>query len=522
MFCSGFPKCVVDEYFASPLNRIPIWVRWLVVLLPLRIALITIVPVLPEEAYHWNFARHLDWSYYDHPPMIAWSIAAGRVLFGDTALGIRVVPLLYSVGTSILLARMAKRFYGDAAAVWAIVLFTLMPVGLMVSAAGFPDSPLLFFWALTMSLAWKAIDGQDGRRWMAAGAALGAAMLSKYTAVLLVPGVFLHLVSSRRDRRWLATPWPYLAAVVALAVFAPVIYWNWKHEWSSFRFQTMGRMEEARGTAGRPGRFLVNQALANVPLTLPLLLAAAVRLVRTARREEQFLRSCLLPILSVFVLVSLFRPAHLLWPVPGYLGLIVVMAAIVPEGRGRVARLYGRARHALVAISIAGFLIAGVHLGFFLPWISPIQGPYGWEEAAARAREVWATIPDPAFYLALGRKYTCTSQLAYRLNLPEDVFGADLIGDHALQYEYWSDPAFLKGRSAVIVLEDHTRAYRLERLRQLFGTVEPAGEVVVPVGRSPLVPAPPVRFTLYRARGYQPPESLLSRRLDGGHDRRRD
>jgi hypothetical protein len=380
----------------------------------------------------------------------------------------------------------------------------------------------MFFWALTMSLAWDAIEGRDGWRWVAAGAALGAAMLSKYTAVLLVPGVLFHLLSSRRDRRWLSTPWPWLAGVAALAVFSPAIYWNWTHEWASFLFQTKGRMDEARGTAGRPARFVLNQALAFFPLTAPLMLAAAVRLLRTARRDEQFLRACVLPIVVVFGLVSFFRPAHLLWPLPGYLGMVVVMSAVASEGTGLVARLYGRGRVALVAVSITGFLIAGVHLGWFLPWVAPLQGPYGWEEAAARAREVRATIPEPAFYLALGRKYTCTSQLAYRLNLPHDVFGADLIGDNALQYEYWSDPAALKGRSAVIVLENQTRGDRLERLRQLFETVEPAGEVVVPVGRSPLTPAPPVSFSLFRARGYRPPVALLTRRLDGGHDRRRD
>src|SRR5687767_11687520 len=97
-----------------------------------------------------------------------------------------------------------------------------------VSAAGFPDSPLLFFWALTMTLAWAAIEGSDGRRWLAAGAGLGMAMLSKYTAVMLVPAVFLFLVISKPHRRWLATPWPYLAGVTALIVFTPVIYWNWK------------------------------------------------------------------------------------------------------------------------------------------------------------------------------------------------------------------------------------------------------------------------------------------------------
>lgn len=490
----------------EPVKRSPPWARWLLAVLPLRIALAAIVPVLPEEAYHWNFGRHLDWSYYDHPPLIAWSIAAGRLVFGDNAFGIRAVPLLYSAGTTILLARMAKRFYGEAAAVWAVVLFTIMPVALPVSEAGFPDSPLLFFWTLAMMLAWIAIEGRDGRRWIPAGAALGMAMLSKYTAVLLVPGVLLYLVLSKRDRRWLATPWPYLAGATALIVFTPAIYWNWKHEWASFLFQTEGRIEEGRGMPGKPIHFLLGQALAYFPLTLPLLAWTAVRLIRTVRPEEQFFRACALPIFVTFWVVSFTRPAHLLWPLPGHLGLTVVMAGIAAEGMERIPRLYRRARSGLIALSLIVLLGAGFHLAYFLPWIDPLQGPYGWEAAARAASALRSTLPPSAFYLGLGRKYTCTSQLAYQLNLPYDVHGANLVEDSALQYAYWSDPAALRGRDAVIVIETRTRATLYEPvLKKYFDRVEPAGELTIPVGRSTVRKVRPLAFFLYRGTGYRPP-----------------
>src|SRR5579862_513746 len=180
---------------------LPDWARWLLALLPVRILLAAIAPVLPEEAYHWNFARHLDWSYLDHPPMIAWAIAVGRLVAGDTPFGIRLVPLVFSVGSSIVLARFTRRLYGEVAAVWAILLFTLSPIPLVVSEAGFPDSPLLFFWSLTLALSWEAVESGSPRAWLAAGASLGGAMLSKYTAVLLVPSLFLYLPTPCRQRQ---------------------------------------------------------------------------------------------------------------------------------------------------------------------------------------------------------------------------------------------------------------------------------------------------------------------------------
>src|SRR5205823_7171516 len=125
---------------------------------------------------------------------------------------------------------------------------------------------------------------------------------------------------------------------------------------------------------------------------------------------------------------------------------------------------------------------------WFLPYISPLQGPYGWKEVAARAREVGAELPGTAFYLALGRKYTCASQLAYQLNLPDEVHGAHLIGLPALQYGYWCDPRRLEGREAVIVVEgdDEKMTNIVSLMKARFDSVTSAGKVVVPVGRSPI------------------------------------
>ena len=145
----------------------------LATVLAAQVALAAAVPLLPEEAYHWNFARHPDWSYFDHPPMIAWSIALGRLVFGDTRLGVRLVPLLFALGTTWLLARMARRLYGDSAALWAVLLYALIPAAFLVGFWGFPDSPMLFFWTLTLTWVWRALESRRPGWWLAAGAALG-------------------------------------------------------------------------------------------------------------------------------------------------------------------------------------------------------------------------------------------------------------------------------------------------------------------------------------------------------------
>src|SRR4249920_2366275 len=80
-------------------NALPGWVVVVTIVAVLRGLAAVILPVLPEEAYHWCYARHPALGYYDHPPCIAWMIGAGRLLLGDTALGIRLFPWLASIGT---------------------------------------------------------------------------------------------------------------------------------------------------------------------------------------------------------------------------------------------------------------------------------------------------------------------------------------------------------------------------------------------------------------------------------------
>lgn len=489
------------------MRKIPAWAGILVLAAAVRAAASATVPLTPEEAYHWNYAVHLDWSYYDHPPMIAWAIAAGRLLFGDTPFGVRFVPNLMGLGTALILARLALRFYGANGAFWASLLVAIEPLVFIVSGGGFPDAPALFFWAATLLLVWKALDGGRGAWWLAGGAALGAAMLSKYTTVFFVPSVFLYLIFSKRDRRWLATAWPYAAGILALAVFSPVLYWNSIHDWASFRFQSVNRLEQAEGINPLGAlRFLGQQWGGFFPLVLPLAALAFRRGFRSARPEERYLFWSAATLPAFFFVLSWTRPIHLMWPMPAWLGLTVLMAGTATEGREAVSRFYGARKGWLAGISAIALAGAAFHAAFFLPWFSPFQGLYGWKEVAARAGEVRSEMPPGSFVLGLGRKYTCPSQLAFHLRDPGHVHGSNLVGLPGLQYEFWSDPEALRGRDAVVVLEagDRETAARA-MLDQAFASVREEGRVLVPIGRSTLLETPPVAFLLFRAAGYRVP-----------------
>ena len=110
-----------------------------------------------------------------------------------------------------------------------------------------PDAPLLVASSFVLFFLAKVLETGRGVWWLAVGAAVGAALLSKYTALFFGPAILIWLIAVPKLRRWLISPWPYLGGLVALAMFSPVILWNADHQWVSFIKQIgRARIEDFR------------------------------------------------------------------------------------------------------------------------------------------------------------------------------------------------------------------------------------------------------------------------------------
>jgi hypothetical protein len=197
-----------------------------------------LAPLTEDEAYYRLWSLKPDFGYFDHPPMIAWWLWLGRQIAGDTALGVRLAPALGAAVTTALIFDLARQAgfaerVGLRAAVW---FNATLLIGLGGELA-VPDVPNTLFWAVALCCAFRAVREGRGALWLAAGAAAGLACLAKYSALFLAPGIVLWLLLTREGRRALTTPWPWLAAVIAVAVFSPNIWWNAQHHWVTFQKQ---------------------------------------------------------------------------------------------------------------------------------------------------------------------------------------------------------------------------------------------------------------------------------------------
>ena len=204
-------------------------------LVSLRLVAAAVTPLTFDEAYYWTWSKHLAGGYYDHPPMVALVIRLGTLVAGDTEFGVRLVSILSALPMSYAVFRASAILFGDTrVAASAVILLNVTLMAAVGTLIVTPDSPLLVASSFVLFGLAKVLETGRGVWWLAVGAAAGAALQSKYTALFFGPAILIWLVSVPKLRHWLVSPWLYLGGLVALALFIPVILWNADHHWVSF------------------------------------------------------------------------------------------------------------------------------------------------------------------------------------------------------------------------------------------------------------------------------------------------
>jgi 4-amino-4-deoxy-L-arabinose transferase-like glycosyltransferase len=288
----------------------------------LRVIFGGLIHLTEDEAYYRLWAQHLQFGYYDHPPMIAWWIRAGMTLAGDSALGVRLLPALATGVTTWLVGDLARRLGGDdataaRAGLWYNATLTLAVGGILA----IPDAPASLFWTLTLWCLVRTTGPRAFGWWLAAGAAAGCSLLSKYSGLFLAPGVLLWVLGRRDGRAALATPGPWLAALLALAIFSPNLIWNAGHGWASFMRQ-YGRVAPHSWHVAFLLEFLATQVL----LLNPIIAVYAARGVSDGLggRSNLWLPIATSAPFALYLLIhSLHDRVQGHWPAPLFSALVI-------------------------------------------------------------------------------------------------------------------------------------------------------------------------------------------------------
>jgi hypothetical protein len=415
-------------------------------LVVLRLIAAALTPLTFDEAYYWMWSRHLAFGYYDHPPMVAAVIRLGTMIAGDTEFGVRLVSILLALPMSWAIYRAAAILFGGqrvAATATILLNVTLMAaVGTLIVT---PDAPLLAASSFVLFFLAKVLETGRGAWWIAVGGAVGAALLSKYTALLFGPAILVWLVSVPKLRSWLISPWPYLGGAVALLIFAPVIVWNADHHWVSF-FKQIGRARIEHFRPAFIGELIPTQIAFATPLVSIL---GAMGLYALLKRNAGAFAARML-INSTFWIIALYFIWHSLharveanWFAPVYpaFAIAAAVAANLTQWQARQQRLVDFCLRwaSPVGILIFALLIAQANTGALSGYrrdATVRSVGVGWRALASEIEAVrertgatcvlapdYGTTGWLAFYLPKG---TCVVQATQRIrwvNMPEPDAG---------------------------------------------------------------------------------------------------
>ncbi len=405
-----------------------------------------------DESYMVAAGRTLRLGYFDHPPL-AWWLAwgGGHLGFGDGPLMVRLpFVLLFALSTG-LMYRLSNLLFGTCAGIWAAALFNAAPVfGLTTGCWVLPDGPLiaaLLGAAVCLAEALRAEERAGWGWWLGAGACAGLALFSKYTAVLSLLGVLVYMLTQPAARRWLRRPQPYGAALVALAIFAPVVLWNGAHGWASLLFQA-GRAGGGRWHVFGPLSVLGGEALFLLPwIWLPLIMCGWVALKHGPRDPAGWLMVCLAaPPIVLFLGVALRSHVLFHWAAPGYLMLFPLLGAAVGRQKHKsaavLAWMIGTA-----ALVVSGAVLVGTEVRF--NWLPGMGEHFALGSDPDVEAVDWTALPPALAARGL-------------LNQPGLVLGATRWHD-AGKIDY-----ALGGAAPVICLGDDPREYGLIRPKDAY------------------------------------------------------
>ena len=358
-----------------------------------------------DEAHYALYAKHLAWSYFDHPPLVGW-IQWPLVSLTSTEGIIRLIPELlwalsaYSVyqvtleihhliqgrnGGYLTTALPSANLCG----LMAVLVVLAAPLPHVLAIGLLPDTLLtpLSLGLMLMALRWIRQDTFSIADWVITGLLLGLAGLSKYTAVFTAFAMlFVFLASPKKG--WVATAGFYLALAIALLLISPVLFWNSMNDWISFKYQI------AHGSGGTwAWRRLAAFIGIQIACFGPLLLLGTYTFLKHCLHHQKLILIALLSFFAIpfAIFASLSGGGSLPhWTTPAWFCLAPF------AGIGLAKAWATQQRIAIRLLLIGQLLICLLGFGFVLAGgisteamkSNPIADLYGWKLAGQRAAQL--------------------------------------------------------------------------------------------------------------------------------------
>lgn len=395
-------------------------------LLSVRFFLAASTGLTDDEAYYRLWSLALAPSYLDHPPMVAVLIRIGRVIAGDSELGVRLTaPVMLAAG-GLLLARIGTLAAGAEAAHHAGWFYLCMPLLAVGGVVFTPDLPSVLFFGLVV---WSLLEldrSQNANWWLVTGACAGLGLLSKYTNLFAGATILLWLLAVPENRKWFKSWQLWAGGALAGLLFFPVIAWNAAHNWASFAKQ-FGRVYRDDGLGVK---YLIEMAGGYLALASPpIALLSGWGLFRIVRRAaatkastDVLISASILPLLAYFVVHALHARVQANWLAPIYPMLALCAAVATIECMAPTLRTQVSVAARCLGLSLVAVIYAHALHPLFSFRKDPTAQMRGWPELAASAEILLKS--NGGAWIATS-SYATTAQLSFAFKGRIPVFELD-------------------------------------------------------------------------------------------------
>ncbi len=464
-----------------------------------------------DETYMVAIGRHWEPGYFDHPPLAWWLAHAAATIFGGESAAIVRAPFIALFAISTWLTyQLGKTLFSPAAGLLAAAAMNCSPVlGVTTGTWVLPDGPLdvaLLAGALCLARV-LVVPGGSPLLWLLAGLFGGLATLSKLHGVFLFAGAGLFLFTSAPHRRWLATPWPYLGAVIGLMVVSPAIAWNIEHGWASLAFQG-ARAATRTFRPWMPFVVLAGQAVFIAPWIWAPLVAATLRDARKGTADSgSWLLICLgIGPIAAFTLISVWsdRTPLFHWAAPGYLLLFPLLGRYMAnpfEACSRSIRNWLKSSIIFDLVIVAAIItlcawpkILAPVKAFAPDMNDPLAEMVEWSDVATYMRE--RGLDNETGLFVVSRRWYESAKIDYALHGKRDVI---CLGDDCRGYDFLSAMSDHGGDDAIIMIPETVASGAMEQIAPRFESVEPMP--TLEINHEPFIIA---RVFMYRGKAYRP------------------
>ena len=328
-------------------DRVP-RIVWLIagVFSALELAVSGLYGFQQDELYFLAASHHLAFGYVDQPPL-AVLLARTTDIFGTNPTAIRILPALAAGAIIVIAARLAALYgAGRTGRVLAALGMACAPVLMGACHIGNTTPYDLLAWAVVLLCVSTALLRDRPRWWLGAGAAAGVGLENEYLLATLLGALVIGLLVTSAHRRVFATPWPWLGGVIALAIWAPNLAWQFANGWPQATMASALHQQNTSAAdyiAGLPAQLIYTGILG-----VPLVIAGFGRLYR-----DRQLRFLAVAATLVVLYVLAWVPGKIYYS-DGMLPAVIAAGSVAAEGwlaKDRPGRRL-RSRHGLVAVGL--------------------------------------------------------------------------------------------------------------------------------------------------------------------------